>query len=96
MKDTTLNGQDQASKTRGSDSVESAGRNPTDLKSLDDALKVLDEAIASGHTGLKELVTEEYRNLKAAISEIAPVFGSALGEMGQDAFDGIPGSWLGS
>ena len=86
MKDTAPNGQDQASKTRGSDPAESAGRKPADLKSLDEALKVLDDAIASGHTGLKEMVTEEYRNLKEAISDIAPEFGSALGEMGQDAF----------
>lgn len=86
MKDTASNGQDQASQSRVSDSAESAGRKLADVKSLDDALKVLDQAIASGHTGLKELVTEEYRNLKEAISDIAPEFGSALGEIGQDAF----------
>jgi ElaB/YqjD/DUF883 family membrane-anchored ribosome-binding protein len=36
--------------------------------SINDALRILDEALAGSSTKLKELVTDQYQNLKSAVS----------------------------
>lgn len=52
---------------------------------ISDALKVLDEVLAGRNADLKAMVTDDFRNLKAAISDMAPRVGDTIRGTGNQA-----------
>ena len=73
---------------------DSTGAKKDRPRSIDDALRILDEALSKPGMNLKEMVTEEYQNLHATISKTASEVGSQLTEQVagfSEAFTGATG-----
>jgi len=56
---------------------------------ISDALKVLDEVLAGRSADLKAMVTDDFRNLKAAIGDMAPRMGDTIRGTGNQAFERV-------
>lgn len=54
---------------------------------IEEALRLLDEAIAHDGANLKNLVTDEFANLRSAIMDLAPRMGETVREYGGQAYD---------
>lgn len=57
--------------------------------SINDALRMLDQALSRDGANLKELVSTEYGSLRKAIEEMAPKMGEAFRQYGNQAADVI-------
>lgn len=60
------------------------GHRPT---SLQDALRLLDDAILRDGANLQELVTAEFENLRGAITELSPQVSESVRQFGTQAYD---------
>ena len=76
------------SKTSGDTSAAGMGMTQGRPTRINDALQVLDDALASQNSmGLKQIVTDEFQNLKHAISELAPKVSGQIKTAGSQVYD---------
>lgn len=65
-----------------------AGEKPS---KINDALRILDEALSTQGADLKAMVTDDFANLKSALGTISPRMAESFRDVGTKAYDQVSG-----
>lgn len=74
--------------TNATETNNMSGEKPS---TINEALRILDEALSTHGGDLKAMVTDDFQNLKAALGSVSPEMADSLRQIGSRAYEQVSG-----